>query len=155
MSASAWVLYPAAARAAAISGRLAAAAPGRWNPEGLRAIYAADSLALAILHLAVPAGGFGLLAGMRACLATFPASLCRRAGGDLPADWADRPAPRSTAVLGEVWAQERISAIMEVPSLLVPDGRTYVIFPSHPGFRRVRFGPPRPIAFAGPPGPER
>ena len=52
----------------------------------------------------------------------------------LPDDWREYPAPLSTAVIGDEWLAGRKSAVLSVPSVIVPTERNYLLNPRHPRF---------------------
>jgi RES domain-containing protein len=49
--------------------------------------------------------------------------------------------------LGASWAYAGRTAILVVPSALVPQERNYLINPAHPDFERMRIGRPQPFTF--------
>lgn len=63
----------------------------------------------------------------------------------LPADWRRYPAPDALAALGTRWAGEGATAVLAVPSALIPDERNYLLNPTHPRFEGIRIGPVRPF----------
>jgi len=66
---------------------------------------------------------------------------------DLPANWKDNPAPPEARAIGDTWVADGRSAVLRVPSVVVPIEFNYVLNPNHPDFRRVRVGPPIPFPF--------
>jgi RES domain-containing protein len=62
--------------------------------------------------------------------------------GTLPRDWQESPPPPSTRALGSEWAASRTSAILRVPSAIVPIEHNYLLNPLHPGASRVAGGKP-------------
>jgi len=54
----------------------------------------------------------------------------------LPADWKMEPPPPSARRLGDPWARARRSAILAVPSVIIPDETNYLLNPGHPDFKR-------------------
>ena len=65
---------------------------------------------------------------------------------ELPSDWQARPAPRSTQTFGDAWAASGRSAVLRVPSVVVPGHANYVLNPAHPDIRRIRVGSAAPLA---------
>ena len=58
-----------------------------------------------------------------------------------PVGW-DGLAPSNAAQrVGNLWARERRTLVLEVPSVIVPDERNYVINPNHPRFVTLAIGP--------------
>ena len=66
---------------------------------------------------------------------------------DLPPNWS-RPIPtKKTQDLGTDWVKSGATAVLSVPSVIVPSERNYLLNPAHPDFARIRFFPPRPFTF--------
>lgn len=66
---------------------------------------------------------------------------------NLPEDWgAVRPAPE-TADIGTQWARRRDTAVLIVPSAVIPRETNYLLNPLHPEFSKVRFLDPEPFRF--------
>lgn len=59
----------------------------------------------------------------------------------LPADWRAGPAPASTRRLGDAWADNMTSALLRVPSTIVPQESNYLLNPRYPGMP-VQIGEP-------------
>ena len=63
----------------------------------------------------------------------------------LPDDWRTYPAPESLADIGSSWARQLRTAILKVPSALVPHESNYLLNPLHPQFGEVIPGTPQPF----------
>ena len=61
---------------------------------------------------------------------------------DLPSDWSRWPWPTTTQSLGTSWFVEQRSAVLRVPSAVVPRQFNYLLNPGHPEFSRLEIGPP-------------
>jgi RES domain-containing protein len=48
-------------------------------------------------------------------------------------------------MLGDAWVESGRSAVLEAPSIVVPEESNFLINPEHPDFRRIRFGRPEPL----------
>ena len=60
----------------------------------------------------------------------------------------DSPVEKSaTQEYGRTWILSRASAVVKVPSAVVPRDANYVINVSHPDFRAIQFGPSEPFRF--------
>jgi RES domain-containing protein len=57
-----------------------------------------------------------------------------------PRDWNHHPCLPSTAAFGDAWIKSMRSAIMRVPSSVVPDEWNYLINPGHPDFSQLSIG---------------
>jgi RES domain-containing protein len=56
----------------------------------------------------------------------------------LPVRWRHHPSPRRLQLLGDRWLDARKTAILQVPSAVIPGERNYLLNPSHPDARRIR-----------------
>ena len=65
----------------------------------------------------------------------------------LPANWREYPAPDLLGRLGGEWLAGSLTAILEVPSVVIPHERNYLLNPEHADFRRVVIGSPKPFSF--------
>ena len=66
---------------------------------------------------------------------------------ELPSGWRRYPAPRPLQQLGWRWAKAATTAVLSVPSAVIPSERNYLLNPLHPEFRRIRIGKPRAFRF--------
>jgi RES domain-containing protein len=115
---------------------------GRWNSKGRALVYAAATQSLAALeiltHTAALAQDYVVIA------IEFPADLAIEEvrSGDL-ARWelAD------TREVGDRWLEQSRTAVLQVPSKVIPAEANYVINPAHPDFPRLRFAEPEPFRF--------
>ena len=76
----------------------------------------------------------------------FAAELVEHITAKLPVDWKISPPPDSTRRLGDAWVREARSAVLAVPSIIIPDETNYTLNPAHPDFKKVRIG--KPVSFA-------
>ena len=65
----------------------------------------------------------------------------------LPSNWRAFPAPEQLAELGAAWVRARTTAILMVPSAVVPRERNFLLNPAHSDFRRIRLGRPEAFSF--------
>ena len=119
---------------------------GRFNSAGTRVVYAADTLALAVLEVAVHLPSYRALLGRVAFRIEVPAALVETlTESDLPADWRATPPSRSTQVFGDVWVRDARSPALHLPSVLLPHHHNVVLNPAHPAFSEVTIGKPEPV----------
>jgi RES domain-containing protein len=144
---TAWRIVKAKHAATAFSGDGAAKMGGRWNSRGARMVYASASKSLAVLetlvHLNPPVAfqyvGFAI---------EFDASLVTTlATAKLPVAWRKEPPPSSTQALGDAWLAAGSSAILAVPSVILPSETNYLLNPAHPDFSKIKIAKPEPFAF--------
>jgi RES domain-containing protein len=73
--------------------------------------------------------------------------MTRVSAASLPAQWRRHPPPESLVELGEDWVRRRRTAVMMVPSALIPQESNYLLNPRHADFRRIRIARPEPFRF--------
>jgi len=66
---------------------------------------------------------------------------------DLPANWRQAPAPPSLAAIGNSFAAQRRSAILVLPSALVPSEANWLVNPLHPDFAKIRVHRPESFRY--------
>lgn len=116
---------------------------GRWNPKGVPMVYTAGSQSLAMLEMLVQDEP------LRARYVMIPAVLPphlrieRVTPEQLPDNWRDTAARQDLQVLGGVWTRRQSSAVLAVPSAVIPSETNYLLNPLHPAFSRIEFGEPQ------------
>ena len=65
----------------------------------------------------------------------------------LPAGWDAYPFPAATQGLGTDWIAAGKTAVLEVPSAVIPRECNYLLSPAHPCFARVRVAGRTPFSF--------
>jgi len=124
-------------------------AGGRWNRRGRAVVYTSRTLSLAALeyfvHLAVADAPDDLVA----VPADLPDSVSRQEVrlADLPRNWRAYPAPEALADVGTRWVEAGRTAVLIVPSAVIPRERNYLLNPVHPEFKFIRVGAPEPFTF--------
>lgn len=95
---------------------------GRWNTRGTRLIYTAGNLALAALEMLVHLDNDELLLAYSYVAAQLPADLILPVSAfrPLPKNWSASPAPASLQRIGDEWVRTGASAVLEVPTSIVP-----------------------------------
>ena len=120
---------------------------GRWNHKGTPIVYAADSRALCALEVLSNAGE---LAGDYAVtLIDIPSDLPVpiRSIEDLPSSWMAPEPSDATRDIGTAWANGLTSAVLAVPSVVIPQSYNYLLNPRHPEFSRLGFVGAEPFSF--------
>jgi RES domain-containing protein len=144
----AWRIVNARNAAAAFSGDGSRRSGGRWNSRGYRAVYVADSLALATLEVMVHGVSYETLQNYVCILATIPKKIIQ--GVDLkslPRNWRDDLPPAKLRELGDRWLNEQKSAALKVPSAVIPVEFNYVLNPRHKDFGKIEIAEPLSLAF--------
>jgi len=122
-------------------------AGGRWNHKGTPLVYCGATASLCALE--VLAHSAKLPAEMIVIGAGIPKSVSIRMieETDLPANWSGPVATKKTRDIGTSWAKSGATAVLSVPSVVVPNERNYLLNPAHPDFSKIRFSAPKPFVF--------
>lgn len=145
---TAWRLVNQARARTAFGGEGSYRHGARWNHPGTRVVYVAATTSLAALEVLVHAGSPGRLTPFQAFRVEIPEALVTDLVS-LPADWRESPAPSSTKDLGSAWAASGVSAVLRVPSVVVPWEFNYVTSVDHRDFGQVLRGEPVAFQFDG------
>ena len=114
---------------------------GRWNSPGVPAVYLGDSLALASIELLVHLRSSDVLAAYRQMPVFIPESLVMHLDAALlPADWAGPTSRSRTRAIGDDWLRGGESAVLQVPSAVVPDETTFILNPTHADIGAIKAG---------------
>lgn len=140
-----WRITTARFATAAFSGEGARLYGGRWNPKGHAVIYTAESQSLALLEMLVQ--DEPLRARYVLIPAQLPADLAisQIEASALPADWRTLGARDALQAIGRTWLQDGTSAVLAVPSAVVPAEHNYLLNPRHPDFTRIVIGAPKAL----------
>lgn len=138
-----WRIVKAKHAASAFDGEGARALGGRWNSPGKRVVYTSENAALAALEMLVHLGRMSILPSYVVIRCDFDEKLVtdidRR---KLPPNWRTFPAPPALPAIGDAWIASGKSAVLRVPSAIVPGENNYLLNPAHPKFGRIAFGAP-------------
>lgn len=112
---------------------------GRWNTRGTRIIYTAGSLSLAALEMLVHLDDDELLLAYSFVAAQIPPALILpvKAFHPLPKNWNASPAPLALQQIGDEWVRANASAVLEVPTSIVPLENNYLLNPAHPDYAQI------------------
>lgn len=146
MSVLVWKIIKEKYLATVLVGEGARMAGGRWNSPGVPLIYAASSLALAALEILAASSDILIEDRYAAVPFAVPEELIVDLP-ELPSGWDAWPAPESTRAIGDYWVRQRASAVLRVPSVIIPLEPNYLINPRHDDFGRIDAGSPVPFRF--------
>lgn len=133
----------------AFSGDGSVLQPGRWHLRGTRCVYASSTLSLASLEIMVHVGGgrppgnfvfFRVGLPDQVMVEQVPDALLRP-------DWRSSPGPLQLAEFGSNWVEEQRTAVLRVPSAVIPDEFNYIFNPLHPQFEMLVIADPLPFEF--------
>jgi RES domain-containing protein len=123
-----------------LSGRGGLYAAGRWHPRGRRIVYASSTRSLAALEVLVHVDKDLIPADLVSLEIEIPEGLEieRIDGRTLPSDWRAYLAPAALQKLGVEWLDRGESAVLEVPSAVIPQESNYLLNPAHETARKIR-----------------
>lgn len=134
--------------AAAFSGYAARMFGGRWNNPGTAVVYSAGTESLAILEMLVHLQARELMHRYVIFDLEFDSSLVIKVETSaLPKSWRKAPPPAALRRLGDEWVSSGRSAVLQLPSAIVPNEWNFLINPAHSDFQKIAIGPKRTIAF--------
>jgi len=138
-----WRLTKRSYADSAFSGEGARLYGGRFNPPGHRAVYTAESLALATLETLTTLPAYRHLEQY----VFFRLDLPDDADNDLirwldpsslPSGWDARPPGATSQRIGREWLKDEDALALVVPSVVVPYSWNVVLNPAHPAMDDVR-----------------
>jgi RES domain-containing protein len=113
----------------------------RWNQKGTAVVYCSESASLAQLEVLVRTQRARDLALYVLIEAHVPEELIETLQReDLPDDWNALPESNTTREMGTKWAMEKRSAILGVPSVVIPNELNFLLNPEHPDFSKIETG---------------
>lgn len=114
---------------------------GRWNSPGNAMLYCAESIALACLETMVHLGAGGLPLNRYLVRIDIPDAvwLSRQAltAATAPVGWDALPAGMVSIRNGDQWLAGAASALLSVPSTIVPEELNVLINPVHPDAKLI------------------
>lgn len=121
----------------------------RWSARGRFVIYTAGSRALACLENVVHRSGEGLQDLFRVMVIDVPDYLPVQtiALTDLPDNWTDYQNFVVCQQRGEEWLRQGQTAVLRVPSVIVPQEWNYLLNPAHPNFPQIQLLRSEPFLF--------
>ena len=123
---------------------------GRWNSPGRPVVYVSESRALATLEILAGLGTTGALPAWVLIGVRFPAEIVVGVEelldpDGLPEGWNAAPPTFTSQGIGDRWLEETVSAVLRVPSVIVPAESNFLLNPRHPAFERIEIGPPEEL----------
>lgn len=122
-----------------LAGEGALRSPGRWHTRGRRVVYCAQNPAAALLeilvHFEIDIQDLPVRYRLLKIEAPEEAYIERMSVDQLPADWPERT--EVTRALGDGWLTRGASALLSVPSAIVPETFNVLLNPAHRDAKRV------------------
>jgi RES domain-containing protein len=117
-------------------------AGGRWNTKGNAVVYCATTIALACLETVVHMDDSALPLNRYLVQIQIPLAVWKRrtiwTKDTCPVGWDALPQGRVSLRLGDAWLKACDSAVMVVPSVVVPEELNVLINPKHKDKALVR-----------------
>jgi len=136
-----WRLVHEDYAATAFDGEGARITGSRWNSEGIPMVYTAGTLSLALLEIIVHLETKNTLKYFKAIPISFSDLLVKTIQpAALPLSWNKTPPSFITKTIGDEWVRQLASAVLCVPSAVVPNEQNYLINPRHPDFKKIEIG---------------
>jgi len=122
---------------------------GRWSSPGTRIAYTTEHLSLAMIEYFVHIDASDPPKDLVVVAADVPDSVSRLVLGphQLPSNWRQVPAPPGLAGIGNSFAAERKSAVLVIPSAVVPSESNWLINPLHAEFAKITVHPPEKFQY--------
>ena len=122
---------------------------GRWNHKGTPVIYVSESLSLAALEQFVHLGREGFKIPFVYFRVVIPKNVSIQdiKKEALPKDWRAEPSTHSTKDIGTSWIKNNTSAVLRVPSIIVPGENNFLLNINHKDFKKIKVGDPEPFRF--------
>ncbi|MEX2574920.1 MAG: RES family NAD+ phosphorylase [Balneolaceae bacterium] len=132
----------------AFTGKGARLYGGRFNSSEKPAIYTSGSLSLSLLDMLVQTNDRSYFSSCVVLYAAIPRELISEHDSDsLPAGWDAVPYGSASQKFGDEWLVSQSSAVIKVPSVIVPAEHNYIINPSHRDFEKIRSSSPEKLPY--------
>ena len=132
-----------------LSGRGGLVTSGRWHSKGRRVTYATGALSLAALEVLVHTDKSMLPADLVRLEIDVPdkLKLTRIDVKSLPRDWRMYPAPAELQRLGDDWLSTGPTAVLQVPSAVIPEEFNFLLNPAQTDAPKIRVVSKESFAF--------
>src|SRR3954453_5075926 len=122
---------------------------GRWNHPGTAGVYCSATLSPAALEYFVHVEPDLAPPSLVAVAADLPAGLDVETleVEALPANWRPYPAPEKLRDLGSGWVRSARTAVLLVPSSVIPHEMNVLLNPAHPDFAKIHVRAAEPFSF--------
>jgi RES domain-containing protein len=124
-------------------------ASGRWTPRGRPVVYTSASISLAVLEYTVNYHRRGWVPATVLGRAVIPPGVRIEfiSMNKLPTNWFAASPSSQLQMLGGEWLERGDTAVLKVPSAIVPEEWNYLLNPLHTDFRKIRISAPKPFDF--------
>jgi RES domain-containing protein len=123
----------------AFSGEGARIFEGRWNSAGVRMVYCSEHLSLAALEILVHTQPVTLRDKFRIFRVSWDEAIMSAIDlRKLPKGWNAQPPGLISKNIGDEWVHSGRSAVLVVPSVIVPLEKTFLLNPKHRDFGKIK-----------------
>ena len=129
----------------AFSGEGARLYGGRWNPKGIPVVYTASSRSLAMLEMLVQDQPLRARYVVIVARVPFNLRIERISISALPDDWSSPGRVDELRAMGAQWITRAKTAVLCVPSAVVPNECNYLLNPAHAEFARISRAAAEPL----------
>jgi RES domain-containing protein len=121
----------------------------RWTPRGVPAVFTSATLSLAALERFVHTDSDLEPVDLVAIPGDIGENILIESVHveDLPPEWRSFPAPPALALIGEQWFRASRTAVLSVPSVVIPLERNFVLNPIHREFADFSIDRSEPFSF--------
>lgn len=118
---------------------------GRWNSKGTTLMYTSATLSLAALETLVYMEIENFSNIFVSISIKIPDSFPIKQVDEslLPHNWRNTPPPKILTSIGDKWLTSKTTAVLKVPSAILPQEYNYLINPLHPDFEKISIAPPQ------------
>ncbi len=113
---------------------------GRWNSDGKKVIYTAESIPLAFMENMIRRKGLGFNDQFRVMIIEIPdtLSITEIDPTDLFTGWRDYTDYNICQNVGNKWYDKRLTPVLKVPSAILPMNFNYVLHSLHQDFGAIK-----------------
>lgn len=142
-----WRIVPKRRYSQAFTGEGARLYGGRWNPPGIRIVYSSATLSLAALEFFVHMSKETRPDDLVSISLEIPKNVHMEhvSESKLPSNWRAYPAMDELKEIGRKWIKNGVTAILTVPSAVIPQELNYLINPDHADFKKMKISKPVPF----------
>lgn len=116
---------------------------------GTRLLYTAGTLSLATLEMLVNLGAEDLLSAYSFAEILFDEQMILpiERFSKITENWSDHPPPPAIQQIGTEWVSSMTSAVLKVPTVILPNEFNYLINIAHQDFSQLTLSDPKPFSF--------
>ncbi len=133
----------------AFTGQGSQFASGRWHHQMITLVYCSGTAALAALEVFVHLQDEAKQIKFVLFEIKLPKNLLLEVENiaTLPKRWRSQPPGAATKMMGSKWVTSQASAVLSVPSTIIPSERNFLLNPLHPDFNNITISDPEPFSF--------